>query len=78
MTYKEHKKFFSTKKYYSIINKLEQEHKIDYNTQLVLRNLTLEDIIAVKLELSARSVRRISLWGAHLVISKAHSERRCS
>lgn len=51
------KNFLSTRKYYSIINKLERENLIDEKTQLVLKNLPLEDIIAVKLELSARAMR---------------------
>ena len=42
--------------YYSISNKLKLEGKITNNFELMLSSLTLEDIIALRLELAARSV----------------------
>ena len=40
--------------YYSTINKLKKEKKIDDRFETMLSSLSLEEIIAVKLELSAR------------------------
>lgn len=47
-------------RYYSVIHKLEREGKIDEFFELTLNRLTLEEIIAVKLELSSK------LSGGHL------------
>jgi hypothetical protein len=44
-------------KHYSIINKLRKERKINKEFESVLSNLSLEDIIALKLELSTRPVK---------------------
>tara|TARA_R100001509_G_scaffold142566_1_gene98000 strand:- start:74 stop:442 length:369 start_codon:yes stop_codon:yes gene_type:complete len=44
-------------KYYSIINKLRKEKKINKEFESTLSNLSLEDIIALKLELSTRPVK---------------------
>jgi len=44
-------------KYYSIINKLRKEKKINKEFEAVLSSLSLEDIIALKLELSTRPVK---------------------
>ena len=43
-------------RYYSITNKLRRENKINKDFESMLSNLSLEDIIALKLELSTRSV----------------------
>ncbi len=43
------------RKNYSVINKLEKEGIIDERFQLVLSRLSLEDLIAVKLELTSKS-----------------------
>ena len=40
--------------YYSTINKLRKQKKIDDHFEVTLSSLTLEEVIAVKLELSAR------------------------
>jgi len=40
--------------YYSTINRLRKEKKIDDHFEVMLSSLTLEELIAVKLELSAR------------------------
>ena len=42
--------------YYSISNKLKAEDKITNDFEVMLSSLTLEDIIALRLELAARSV----------------------
>ena len=44
-------------KYYSIISKLRKEKKINKEFESILSNLSLEDIIALKLELSTRPVK---------------------
>jgi len=40
--------------YYSTINKLKKDKKIDDKFEVMLSSLTLEEIISIKLELSAR------------------------
>ena len=53
-------------KYYSILNKLKKENKINKEFESIISNLTLEDIIAVKLELSTRPVKNrlygVPIW----------------
>tara|TARA_Y100000593_G_scaffold94591_1_gene194477 strand:+ start:3069 stop:3434 length:366 start_codon:yes stop_codon:yes gene_type:complete len=41
-------------KYYSISKKLKKENKITEEFEIIIDNLSLEDIIALKLELSAK------------------------
>ena len=53
--YEKKKKPYTTRKYYSVISKLEREGKLTEQSQLVINKLTLEEIIAVKLELAAKS-----------------------
>jgi hypothetical protein len=48
------------KKNYSIKKKLRLENKIDEDFEMRLNNLTLEDIIALKLELMVFSYTNIS------------------
>ena len=45
------------KKNYSIKKKLRLENKIDEDFEMRLNNLTLEDIIALKLELSSKNYK---------------------
>jgi len=49
------KRLHSKRKHYSVIAKLEREGKITEQFQILMNNLTLEDVIAVKLELAAKS-----------------------
>jgi len=53
-------------RYYSIINKLRKEKKINKEFELIVSNLALEDLIALKLELSTRPVSNrlygLPLW----------------
>lgn len=44
--------------YYSTINRLRKQKKIDDKFEVMLSSLTLEEIISVKLELSARFLNR--------------------
>ena len=46
----------SKTKYYSILNKLKKEKKINKEFESIISNLSLEDIIALKLELSTKPV----------------------
>jgi hypothetical protein len=46
----------SKTRYYSITSKLRKEKKINREFESLLSNLTLEDIIALKLELSTKAV----------------------
>tara|TARA_R110002020_G_C16016168_1_gene751569 strand:- start:63 stop:434 length:372 start_codon:yes stop_codon:yes gene_type:complete len=46
----------SKTKYYSIISKLRKEKKITKDFEILVSGLPLEDLIALKLELSTRSV----------------------
>ena len=51
--------------YYSISNKLKSEGKITSDFEVMLSSLTLEDIIALRLELASRSVNG-KLYGLKL------------
>ncbi len=43
--------------YYSISNKLQKDKKINDEFEIMINSLTLEEVIALKLELSTRSLR---------------------
>ena len=47
----------STTKYKSIINKLKDNNKVNDQVLVLLNNLSLEDIIALKLELSSKMLK---------------------
>tara|TARA_R100000664_G_scaffold24924_1_gene34826 strand:- start:378 stop:740 length:363 start_codon:yes stop_codon:yes gene_type:complete len=51
--------------YYSISNKLKAEGKITSDFEVMLSSLTLEDIIALRLELASRAVNG-KLYGLHI------------
>ena len=51
--------------YYSISNKLKSEGKIDEKFEIMLSSLTLEEIIALRLELAAKAVN-YKLYGANI------------
>ncbi len=44
-------------RYYSVCNKLRKERKITEEFEVMMNNLTLEELIAVKLELATKTVR---------------------
>ena len=50
------KKNYGVYKHYSIVNKLRKEEKVDNTTLTNINNLALEDLIAIKLELSTRAL----------------------
>ena len=51
--------------YYSISNKLKNEKKISDGFEFMLSTLTLEEIIALRLELAAKTVNH-NLYGLHI------------
>ena len=55
MSRKKKKKLQGKNKYYSISNKLRKENKCHDEFEVMLNNLTLEEIIGLKLELAAKS-----------------------
>ena len=50
---KKNKEFKGKNYYYSLKNQLQADNKIDNDFELILNNLTLEEIIGLKLELSS-------------------------
>lgn len=66
--YQRKKKPYGTRKYYSVISRLESESRINEQCQIFLNKLSLEEVIAVKLELAARAsgghIYGIPLWSA--------------
>ena len=55
-------KLYGPNKNYSIIKKLRSENKSTVEFEVMLNNLTLEEIIALKLELSSKSINH-KLYG---------------
>ena len=51
--------------YYSIVNKLKSENKIDEKFEIMLSSLTLEEIIGLRLELAAKTVN-YKLYGLNI------------
>ena len=56
MTWNKKKKIYGKNRYYSISNKLKKENKSHDEFEVMLNNLTLEELIGLKLELAARAV----------------------
>ena len=55
MSWDKKRKIQGKNKYYSISNKLRKENKSHDEFEVMLNNLTLEEIIALKLELAAKA-----------------------
>jgi hypothetical protein len=55
MSYTKRKRIYGKRKQYSVIGKLEKENKINDQFQIMMNRLTLEEVIAVKLELAAKA-----------------------
>lgn len=68
MSWKRKNKISGKNKYYSIRNKLKRENKISSDFEIMINNLSLEDIIALKLETSM-NVSGTPIYG--LQLSKA-------
>jgi len=62
MSWQKKKKTYGDNEYYSISNKLKKEKKTTEQFEVMLNNLTLEEIIGLRLELAARSVNN-NLYG---------------
>tara|TARA_R100001509_G_scaffold108549_3_gene64656 strand:+ start:1940 stop:2314 length:375 start_codon:yes stop_codon:yes gene_type:complete len=56
MAWKTKKEFNSKTKYFSLANKLRKEKKINREFESQISNLTLEELIGLKLELSTKAV----------------------
>ena len=63
---KKHNKRKSTTEYKSVINYLINENKINDGLLVLINSLTLEDLIAIKLELSAKMINNrlygLDIW----------------
>jgi len=63
---KKNKEFKGKSYYYSLKSKLEKENKINDEFNTLLNNLTLEEIIGLKLELSSKYINNklynINIW----------------
>ena len=70
--WKRKKNYNGKNKNYSIINKLKKERKTNEQFEIMMSNLTLEEVIALKLELSTRELAcrsyGIPLWSNLLTI----------
>ena len=68
MTFQKKKRIYKRKKNYSVINKLLKEEKITEKFLINLNSLSLEEIIAVKLEMAAKSsggsIFGIPIWNS--------------
>ena len=68
MTYKKKKKIYGNKKNYSVVNKLLKEEKVTDRFLSQLNDLSLEEIIAVKLEIAAKAsggnIFGIPIWNS--------------
>jgi hypothetical protein len=68
MTFNKKKKLYSRKKNYSIINKILKEERITEKFLITLHSLSLEEIIALKLEISSKtaggSIYGIPIWNS--------------
>lgn len=66
--WKRKKNYNGKNKNYSIINKLRKERKSNDEFEMMMTNLSLEEIIALKLELSSRSFSKrmygVPLWSS--------------
>ena len=56
MWVKKNKEFKGKNYYYSFRKKLKNQNKIDDDFEIVLNNLTLEEVISLKLELSSEYI----------------------
>jgi hypothetical protein len=74
MTFQKKKKIYGNKKKYSVINKLLSEEKINDRFLATLNLLTLEELIAVKLEMAAKAsggnIYGIPVWRSMIDICR--------
>ena len=65
MSWKRKRSISGKNEFYSISKKLKKENKINENFEIMLNNLSLEEIIGLKLELASKSCGN-SLYGVPL------------
>jgi phosphoribosylaminoimidazole carboxylase (NCAIR synthetase) len=65
MTWKNKKKIYGNDEYYSISNKLKNDKKTTEQFEVMLNSLTLEEVIALKIELAAAAANN-KLYGLPL------------
>ena len=74
MPWKKKKRLQGKNKYYSISRKLRREHKSSDEFEIMLNNLSLEEVIALKLELASKVAGNrlygIPLWESLPIIIK--------
>ena len=72
LSFEKKKKVYGTKKHYSVISKLENDGKINEQFQLMMNKLSLEEVIAAKLELASKAsggfIYGIPIWASLLHI----------
>jgi hypothetical protein len=72
LPFEKKKKVYGTKKHYSVISKLENDGKINEQFQLMMNKLSLEEVIAAKLELASKAsggfIYGIPIWASLLHI----------
>ena len=66
--YEKKNKIYGSRKHYSVVSKLEQNGIINEQFQLMMNKLSLEEVIAVKLELASRAsggfIYGIPIWAS--------------
>ena len=65
MSWKKQRRLQGKNKYYSLSKKLRREERSNDEFEIMLQNLTLEEVISLKLELAARTTNR-KLYGFNL------------
>ena len=74
MSFNKRNKYYGLYKNYSIINKLSKEDIINKETLNTINNISLEDLIAIKLELSTRFLNGkyygIPLWSSMRTVTQ--------
>tara|TARA_B100000902_G_C27168498_1_gene842531 strand:- start:742 stop:1113 length:372 start_codon:yes stop_codon:yes gene_type:complete len=72
--WKRKKNYNGKNKNYSVVNKLRRERKTTDELEIMMNNLTLEEVIALKLELTSRSLSNrlygFPIWKALTDITK--------
>ena len=56
MSWKRKRKVYGKNQYYSVSKKLQKEKKSNQEFEIMLNNLSLEEVIALKLELASKSI----------------------
>lgn len=74
MSWKRKKKAYGANTYYSLVNKLRKDKKINNQFEVMFNSLSLEEVIGLKLELASKAAGRklfgIPLWNSMQDIAK--------